>query len=73
MYSKRIGYHFIYVALCVDDTLLFENNMHLVEEVKQQLSSKFDMKDLEVEHFILGMEIKEIEQEKNFGYVKIIC
>ena len=32
--------------------------MDLIEEVKQQLSSKFDMKYLGLAHAILGMEIK---------------
>ena len=32
--------------------------MQLVKEVKQQLSSKFNMKDLGPTHFILGMGIK---------------
>jgi hypothetical protein len=34
------------------------NNMDVIKEVKSQLSSKFDMKDLGVANFILGMEIK---------------
>ena len=32
--------------------------MDLIKEVKQQLSSKFDMKDLGLAHFILEMEIE---------------
>ena len=32
--------------------------MDAIKEVKSQLSSKFDMKDLGVANFILGMEIK---------------
>ena len=44
--------------LFVDDMLLVGNNMDVVKEVKSQLSSKFDMKDLDVANFILGMEVK---------------
>jgi len=38
--------------------LLIGNNKEIIKDVKNQLSSKFDMKDLGVGNFILGMEIK---------------
>ena len=43
--------------------LLVGNNMDVIKEVKMQLSSKFDMKDLDVASLILGMEMvwKEVE------------
>jgi phosphoribosyl-AMP cyclohydrolase len=58
VYSKKVGNHFIYVVLYVDDMLLVGNNMDVIKEVKSQLSSKFDMKDLGAANFIMGMEIK---------------
>jgi hypothetical protein len=58
IYSKEEGGHFIYVALYVDDMLSIGNSMDEIKEVKKQLSSKFDMKDLGATNFILGMEIK---------------
>jgi hypothetical protein len=58
VYSKQVGNHFIYVVLFDDDMLLVGNNMDVIKEVKSQLSSKFDMKDLGATNFILGMEIK---------------
>ena len=58
VYSKQVGNHFIYVVLYVDDMLLVGNNMDVIKEVKSQLSSKFDMKDLDASNFIMGMEIK---------------
>jgi hypothetical protein len=57
VYSKQVGNHFIYVVLYVNDMLLVGNNMDVIKEVKSQLSSKFDMKDLGVANFILGMKI----------------
>jgi hypothetical protein len=45
-------------VLYVDDMLLVGNNMDFIKEVKSQLSSKFDMKDLDTANFIMGMEIK---------------
>ena len=44
--------------LYVNDILLAGNIMEVIKEVKSQLSSKFDMKDLDATNFILGMEIK---------------
>ena len=35
--------------------LLVGNDMDLIKEVKQQLSSKFDMKDIGPTHIILGI------------------
>ena len=58
VYSKNVGNHFNYIVLYLDDMLLVENNMDVIKEVKSQLSSKFDMKDLGVANFILGMEFK---------------
>ena len=44
--------------------LVDENNMDVVKEVKQQLSSKFDKTDLGQEHFIIGMDIKRDREKK---------
>jgi hypothetical protein len=57
IYSKQEGGRFIYVELYVDD-MLIGNNMDVIKEVKKQLSSKFDMKDLGATNFTLGMDIK---------------
>ena len=45
--------------------LLVGNNMNLIKEVKQQLSSKFDMKYVGQTHFILGMDTKRDRERKN--------
>jgi hypothetical protein len=58
VYSKLIGDHLIYLVLYVDDMLLIGNSKEIIQDVKTQLSSKFDMKDLGASNFILGMEIK---------------
>jgi hypothetical protein len=58
VYSKEEGGRFIFVALYVDDMLLVGENMESIKEVKMQLSSKFNMKDLNAMRFIMGMDIK---------------
>ena len=55
---SRLVNIFIYVVLYVDDMLLVGNNMEVIKEVKMQLSSKLDMKDVNAANLILGMEIK---------------
>jgi hypothetical protein len=71
VYSKQVGNHFIYVVLYVDDMLLVGNNMDVIKEVKSQLSSKFDMKDLGATNFILGMEIKRDHANRKLWLNKI--
>jgi hypothetical protein len=64
VYFKLIGDLLIYLVLYVDDMLLIGNNKKIIQDVKTQLSSKFDMKDLGAANFILGMEIKRDQENK---------
>jgi hypothetical protein len=43
VYFKLIGDHFIYLVLYVDDMLPIGNKKEIIHDVKNQLSSKFDM------------------------------
>jgi hypothetical protein len=65
IYSKEEGKSFIHGALYVDDMLLVVKNINAIKEVKKQLSSKFDMKDLDAANFILRMEIKRYQATRN--------
>ena len=65
VYSKQIGDHVTNIVLYVDDMLLIGNNKYVIREVKSQLSSKFDMKDLDASKFIMGMEIRRDHANKN--------
>jgi hypothetical protein len=64
VYFKLIGDHLIYLVLYVDDMLLIGSDKEIIQDVKNQLSSKFDMKDLGAANFILGMEIKRDRTNK---------
>ena len=64
VYFKLIGYHVVYLVLYVDDMLLIGNNKEIIQDLKTQLSSKFDMKYLGVENYILGMEIKRDREKR---------
>jgi hypothetical protein len=64
VYFKLIGDHLIHLVLYVDDMLLIGNNKEIIQDLKTQLSSKFDMKDLSASNFILGMEIKRDQKKR---------
>ena len=48
---------------------LIGNGKEIIQDLKTQLFSKFDMKDLGAANYILGMEIK-IDQEKRKLWLK---
>jgi hypothetical protein len=63
VYFKLIGDHLIYLVLYVDDMLLI-GNKEIIQDVKTQVASKFDMKDLDASNFILGKEIKRDRKKR---------
>ena len=60
IYTKMEGRSksFIVLALYVDDILLASNDTELLTAEKQKLSQRFEMEDLGVAKFCLGMSIK---------------
>ena len=50
-----------YVAIYVDDVLIFSNNLKSIESIKMKLASKFKMKDMGEVKSILGMNISRAE------------
>ena len=58
VYYKLIGDRVNYLVVYVDDMLLVGNDKEIIQNLKTQLSSKFNMKDLGAANYILGMEIK---------------
>ena len=58
LYSKFTKEYGVIVCLYVDDILIFGTNMKGVCEIKKNLSSLFQMKDLNGVDTILGIKIK---------------
>ncbi|KAL2246274.1 UNVERIFIED_CONTAM: Retrovirus-related Pol polyprotein from transposon TNT 1-94 [Sesamum indicum] len=56
-YVKRFDEFFIILLLYVDDMLIAGSNVKEINRLKDQLSRKFDMKDLSEVRQILGMKI----------------
>ena len=63
LYIKRQNNDVLIVSLYVDDLLLTGNNALLVEDFKQEMMKGFEMTDLGLMTFFLGMEIKKAERE----------
>jgi hypothetical protein len=61
VYYKQNGGHLLVITLYVDDMLYFSNSKDVIYDLKSHLSTQFDMKELGVAKYILGMYIKEIE------------
>ena len=55
IYFKYVRDHFVTLLLYVDYILLIRNNKEMIKDVKSQLSSQFEMKDLGATNFILGI------------------
>jgi len=58
VYFELIGDYVIYLVMYVDDMLLIGNVIEIIQDLKTQLCSKFDMKHIGIVNYILGMEIK---------------
>ena len=61
IYFKISENEMAYVAIYVDDVLIFSNNLKSIESIKMKLASKFKMKDMGEVTSILGMNISRAE------------
>ena len=56
-FSKLLNGSFMYLLLYAYDLLIVSKNMSEINNLKDQLSSEFEMKDLDATKKILDMEI----------------
>jgi hypothetical protein len=49
--------YIIFISLYVDDLIIIGNAEKLIDEIKEQLSKVFEMKDLGELHYYLGLEV----------------
>ena len=59
LYVKHKGTDLLIVSLYVDDLLVTGNNVRLVEEFEKKMMQVFEMTDLGLMTYFLGMEIKQ--------------
>ena len=57
IYMKVVGSKFIILVLYVDDILLAASDRGLLHDVKNYLSSNFEMKDMGEASYVIGIEI----------------
>ncbi|XP_071704142.1 uncharacterized protein [Rutidosis leptorrhynchoides] len=60
LYVKQLNsQEVLIISLYVDDLLVIGSNDNLVEEFKKQMKSEFEMSDLGLMHYFLGMKINQ--------------
>ena len=65
IYYQFDGDYFLVISLYVDDMLFIGKGKGLIVELKSKLLAKFEMNDLGVARYILGMEIIRDRKNKN--------
>jgi len=63
LYVKQKGNDVLIVSLYVDDILVTGNHARLIEEFKQEMTDVFEMTDLGLMTYFLGMEVKQSQNE----------
>ena len=61
VYVYGMGDERVFIALYVDDLLMVWKSRKVLDLVKEKLREKFDMKDLGVATFLLGIELRRKE------------
>ena len=63
LYVKKKGAEVLIISLYVNDMLITGNNVSLIERFKQEMMQAFEMTDLGLMTYFLGMEINQNENE----------
>ena len=63
LYVKKKGAEVLIISLYVNDMLITGNNVSLIEGFKQEMMQAFEMTDLGLMTYFLGMEINQKENE----------
>ena len=57
MYVKRVGNNIIILVIYVDDIIITSSEASTITQIKSNMSKAFDMIDLGLLHYCLGVEI----------------
>jgi hypothetical protein len=68
VYVAQVGNFKFFIVIYVDDLILVCNNKDKLLQVKEELSRKFEMKDLSDLHFFLGMDVHKVMQMPWFPF-----
>ena len=61
LYIKHVGDDVLFIVVYVDDLIITGSSTYLIAEIKQDLCSTFDMTDLGLLHYCLGIEVWQTE------------
>jgi len=61
------------VSLYVDDIIVTDNNTQLIDKFKEEMKMEFEMTDMEMLNYFLGMEIIQDEQGVFLSQEKCAC
>ncbi len=64
VYVAQVGDVKFFIVVYVNDLILVWNDQNKLLQIKEELSQKFEMKDLGELHFFLGMEVERNRDEK---------
>ncbi|KAA3467261.1 Retrovirus-related Pol polyprotein from transposon TNT 1-94 [Gossypium australe] len=65
LYVKKEGNDFIIVCLYVDDIIYTSSSTFLVDKFKSQMMNEFEMSDMGLLHYFLGLEVYQAEDAKD--------
>ena len=57
LYIKHSGNDILFLVVYVDDLIITRSSEHLISDIKQDLCRTFDMTDLGLLHYCLGIEV----------------
>lgn len=63
LYVKQKGSYVLIVSLYVDDLLVTGDNVQMIEEFKQEMMQVFEMTDLGLMTYFLGLEVQQSQNE----------
>lgn len=61
LYIKKVGNKMVVIILYVDDLIITGNNENLISQFKVELKNGFEMIDLGILHYYLGIEVQQEE------------
>ena len=66
-YNKLPGGEYVYLLLYIDDILIASRSRSVIDNLKKDLSSEFEMKDLGEVKKMLGMKIERDRKSAKFS------
>ena len=72
LFVKKVGRSVVYLVVYVDDLLITGNNDDYIVSIKKELKNVFDMTDLRLLHYYLGIEVDK-KTKAYFHFSEKIC